>query len=151
MPLTSQLAKSSVHTSAMDSCGQPGNSSMATGTQRLRLSPLTGGSKLAAAGGADGLGSGVGTDGAGADGLGEMGAGKRGLAGGEGGIGGTAQELSMPTMASIHNDFLIWYKRMLLILLEALAAGLILVLSVWWTMFHGRPSGEREKDPDEDK
>ena len=121
---------------------------MAAGTQRLRLSPLTGGSKLAAAGGADGLCTGAGTDGLGEPGeLVVLGMGKRGLAGG----GGTAQELSMPTMASIHNDFSIRYKRMLLILLEALGAGLILVLIVWWTMFHGRPSGEREKDADEDK
>ena len=131
---------------------------MATGTQRLRLSPLTGGSKLAAAGGADGLGAGVAADGVGA-GVGAeglvvlvvLGMGKRGLGAGSGGGGGTAQELSMPTMASILNNFLIRYKRMLLILLEALGAGLILVLIVWWTMFHGRPSGEREKDADEDK
>ncbi len=37
---------------------------------------------------------------------------------------------------------------MVLILLEALAALLILVLIVWWTMFSGRPRGE---PPDEDK
>ena len=131
---------------------------MATGTQRLRLSPFTGGSKLAAAGGADGLGADVGADGVGAgvgmgvgaDGLDELGAGKRGLDGGGTGKG-AAQETSMPTIASIHNDFSIRYKRMLLILLEALGAGLILVLIVWWTMFHGRQGGEREKDPDEDK
>jgi hypothetical protein len=128
---------------------------MATGTQRLRLSPFTGGSRLAAAGGADGLGTGAGGMGAGAGtgGLGELvvlGMGKRGLDGGGAGKG-AAQETSMPTIASIHNDFSIRYKRMLLILLEALAAGLILVLIVWWTMFHGRQSGEREKDPDEDK
>jgi hypothetical protein len=76
--------------------------------------------------------------------------GKRGL-GGEGSGNGAAQETSMPTIASIHNDFSIRYKRMLLILLEALGAGLILVLIVWWTMFHGRQGGEREKEPDEDK
>ena len=33
---------------------------------------------------------------------------------------------------------------MLLILLEALGAGLLLVLIVWWTMFAGRRKGERE-------
>lgn len=32
------------------------------------------------------------------------------------------------------------------ILLEALAAGLIFVLIVWWTMFSGRKSGERRAD-----
>ena len=129
---------------------------MAAGTQRLRPSPFTGGSNLEPPSGADGLGTGVGADGVGAgvgvgaDGLGELGAGKRGL-GGEGSGNGAAQETSMPTIASIHNDFSIRYKRMLLILLEALGAGLILVLIVWWTMFHGRQGGEREKEPDEDK
>lgn len=34
--------------------------------------------------------------------------------------------------------------HMLLILLEALGAGLILVLIVWWTMFAGRRKGERD-------
>ena len=29
-----------------------------------------------------------------------------------------------------------------LILLEALAAGILLVLIVWWTMFSGRKGGE---------
>ena len=35
---------------------------------------------------------------------------------------------------------------MLLILLEALGAGLILVLIVWWTMFSGRRDGERKDE-----
>jgi hypothetical protein len=39
---------------------------------------------------------------------------------------------------------------MWLLLLEALAAGLILVFIVWWTMFSGRKGGELNKDaPDE--
>ena len=37
---------------------------------------------------------------------------------------------------------------MTLILLEALLALLALVLIVWWTMFSGRPKGER---PGQDK
>jgi hypothetical protein len=37
-------------------------------------------------------------------------------------------------------------RRMWLILLEALGAGLILVLIVWWTMFSGRKGGERPGD-----
>ena len=32
-----------------------------------------------------------------------------------------------------------------LILLEALGALLLLVLIVWWTMFHGRKNGERDE------
>lgn len=138
---------------------------MATGTQRLRLSPFNGGSNLESLVEADGLGTCVGADGVGAgtgtgtgaDGLGELGelgAGKRELGGceGDGGAGrGAAQDASMLTIDSIHNDFSIRYKRMLLILLEALGAGLILVLIVWWTMFHGRQGGEREKDSDEEK
>jgi hypothetical protein len=72
-----------------------------------------------------------------------LGAGARGF--GCGGTGsGAAHDTSMPTIISFHNDFSIPYKRMLLILFEALGAGLLLVLIVWWTMFHGRPSGERE-------
>jgi hypothetical protein len=35
---------------------------------------------------------------------------------------------------------------MWLILLEALAALVILVLIVWWTMFSGRRKGERRDD-----
>ena len=42
---------------------------------------------------------------------------------------------------------------MWLIVLEALAAGGLLVLIVWWTMFSGRKNGERrgaEAPPDKD-
>ena len=39
---------------------------------------------------------------------------------------------------------------MLLILLEALCAGAILVLIVWWTMFSGRDKGElKDRDREE--
>ena len=38
---------------------------------------------------------------------------------------------------------------MTLLLLEALGALLILVGIVWWTMFSGRPGGERPADEDE--
>ena len=37
---------------------------------------------------------------------------------------------------------------MWVILLEALAAGLVFVLIVWWTMFSGRKCGERRDDTD---
>lgn len=40
---------------------------------------------------------------------------------------------------------------MLLILLEALGAGLILVLIVWWTMFSGRSEDIHEKANEEAK
>lgn len=42
---------------------------------------------------------------------------------------------------------------MALILLEALAALVILVFIVWWTMFSGRKNGELPADPppDDDK
>lgn len=36
-----------------------------------------------------------------------------------------------------------------LILLEALAAGLVLILIVWWTMFSGRNKGELHDDESE--
>ncbi|MET0208631.1 MAG: hypothetical protein ABWZ88_11905 [Variovorax sp.] len=36
-----------------------------------------------------------------------------------------------------------------LILLEALGAGLLLVLIVWWTMFSGRKGGEIDHEDDE--
>jgi predicted secreted protein len=37
---------------------------------------------------------------------------------------------------------------MWLLVLEALAALLILVFIVWWTMFAGRPNGERKQRDD---
>jgi hypothetical protein len=37
---------------------------------------------------------------------------------------------------------------MWVLLLEALAALLILVFIVWWTMFSGRPNGERSERDD---
>jgi len=40
---------------------------------------------------------------------------------------------------------------MILLLLEALAALLILVFIVWWTMFSGRKGGEIKPDEDVEK
>jgi hypothetical protein len=37
-------------------------------------------------------------------------------------------------------------KGMGYILMEAFLAGSILVLIVWWTMFHGRDRGEKKQD-----
>ena len=42
-----------------------------------------------------------------------------------------------------------WRRRMSnmwVILLEAFGAMLLLILIVWWTMFHGRTKGERSDD-----
>ncbi len=36
-----------------------------------------------------------------------------------------------------------------LILLEALAAGIVFVLIVWWTMFSGRKGGELRDEPED--
>jgi len=129
----------------MDSCGQPGKSSTATGTQRLRPSPLGNTSALADAAGAAG-GAIVGAGGGSANGCagGGAGGGKE-AAGGNGMLGldaGVAHDTSMPTIDKLINAFSNPTKRMLLILLEALGAGLLLVLIVWWTMFHGRQGGE---------
>jgi hypothetical protein len=38
---------------------------------------------------------------------------------------------------------------MVLLLLEALAALLVLVLIVWWTMFSGRKNGEAVVEPED--
>lgn len=38
---------------------------------------------------------------------------------------------------------------MWLIVLEALAALVVLLLIVWWTMFSGRRGGERDRDGDD--
>jgi hypothetical protein len=37
-----------------------------------------------------------------------------------------------------------------LILLEALAAGLVFILIIWWTMFSGRKKGELHDEDDVD-
>jgi cbb3-type cytochrome oxidase subunit 3 len=37
-----------------------------------------------------------------------------------------------------------------LILLEALAAGLVFILIIWWTMFSGRKKGELHDEDDAD-
>ena len=62
---------------------------------------------------------------------------------------GPAQEASKTTIsAHVHSN----RKRgMGLIVLEALAAGGILVLIVWWTMFSGRDKGELKDTEREDK
>jgi len=39
---------------------------------------------------------------------------------------------------------------MWVIFLEAFGAVVVLVLIVWWTMFHGRRNGERADEPGDD-
>ena len=55
------------------------------------------------------------------------------------------QATRLPTIAQPNHC----HRRrcMTLILLEALAAGALLVLIVWWTMFSGRDKGEPRQDP----
>lgn len=88
---------------------------------------------------------------------GQVGAGV--AAGGLGGLGGLEvsgrgglleQATSVPTIAAptTHQES----RFMVLILLEALAALLLLVGIVWWTMFSGRDKGElpqTERKPDD--
>jgi hypothetical protein len=52
----------------------------------------------------------------------------------------TAQPAShtLPTMTQTHQKT----TRMLLLLLEALLAGLLFIGIIWWTMFSGRKGGE---------
>jgi hypothetical protein len=64
----------------------------------------------------------------------------------------TAQALSQSAPPIIQNFFANWEKTaMILLLLEALAALLILVFIVWWTMFSGRQGGEIKPDEDVEK
>jgi hypothetical protein len=57
----------------------------------------------------------------------------------------TKTKLKVPTM---QNQPPYRSKRfMIYILLEAFLAGMLLVVIVWWTMFSGRPGGERQVDP----
>src|SRR5574337_214134 len=55
--------------------------------------------------------------------------------------GGAAHAASMPRIAATVHRFVL--TAMWLVVLEALAALSILILIVWWTMFSGRPRGER--------
>jgi hypothetical protein len=130
----------------MASLPQPGNSSQPTGTHRLRRTSLP-----KASGGGGRLGLVVGAVGGAAVGAGSL-AGP-GTAVGSGSGRGPAQ----PANTKIHSSKAKAWKRftvrlveqetnMWLILLEALGAGLILVLIVWWTM-SGRTDND-DKDPD---
>ena len=53
--------------------------------------------------------------------------------------------VAIPANAAVRANVAMW-----LILIEALGAGLILVVIVWWTMFSGRKGGERRDPGDRD-
>ena len=74
---------------------------------------------------------------------GRAGGGNGGAIGGVDGGGATAQALNSSSMSSgpLRDN-----RGMGLILLEALGAGLVLIVIVWWTMFSGRKGGERPPD-----
>jgi hypothetical protein len=55
------------------------------------------------------------------------------------------------SVATITNPTSHWSPFLMgLILLEALAAGLVFVLIIWWTMFSGRKKGELHDEDDTD-
>ena len=58
--------------------------------------------------------------------------------------GPPTQPDSIPTIAAPDSPQAIRHRSrfMGLLYLEALGAGVVLVLIVWWTMFHGRVKGE---------
>jgi hypothetical protein len=125
----SQLRNNTPHTGSRGASRQPGKSDQLTGTDTLMP-------------GSAGLGKACATEPDGTEGEGKpLGTGREvGLCAMR-----LAQLMSIPTMPPIaitYNRRLMW-----LILLEALGAGLLLVLIVWWTMFSGR----KDLDEDEDK
>jgi hypothetical protein len=54
--------------------------------------------------------------------------------------GALPQPASVPTMQATHHHT--GNRTMILLLLEALGAGLLLIGIIWWTMFSGRKNGE---------
>ena len=113
---------------------QPGKSLHGTGTQRLVARLMVGAGAVTAATGAAAAGSA--TAAAMGRGLGAGAAGK--AAGGVIGLRAQPDSHALPTMIQTHLE----NTRMLLLLLEALLAGLLFIGIVWWTMFSGRKGGE---------
>jgi len=54
--------------------------------------------------------------------------------------GALPQPLSIPTISATHHHAK--DCAMILLLIEALGAGLLFVGIIWWTMFSGRPDGD---------
>ncbi len=117
----SQLLSHAFQASCSGSLPHPGKASHGTGTHRWR--PCASGTD---AGAGEGAGTGAATR----------------LPGGGGGI--ATGVLVHPTMLPTMTPHAIHLKGqfMILLLLEALGAGLLLVGIVWWTMFSGRKGGE---------
>ncbi len=63
--------------------------------------------------------------------------------------GALPQAAKIPTMEAPSNHPN--HRRMTLLLLEALGAGLIFVGIIWWTMFSGRKGGELPPEEDKDE
>ena len=118
-----QLRRSAGQTCETSSCSQPGNSDHGTGRQRL-----------------SGI-WGTPVDEAGADATAPTWA--LGPDGRKDGVPQETKKITIPIHAMAKRK-----RDMGMILLEALAAGGILVLIVWWTMFSGRDKGEPKK-PDQ--
>ncbi|MES1163718.1 MAG: hypothetical protein ABUL50_11715 [Rhizobacter sp.] len=62
--------------------------------------------------------------------------------------GGLEQAASAPRIAAGSRALVQRVRTfgMWVLFLEAFGAVLLLVLIVWWTMFHGRSKGERDRD-----
>jgi hypothetical protein len=119
---------------------QPGRSAHPLATQRERACRTIVAGALAA--GAPATGAPISTASTGGDAPATA-------SGGGTGTGAAAHALSTPRIAACHaprrctiDRYLMW-----IILLEALAALLVLVGIVWWVMFSGRSRGERRRDP----
>jgi hypothetical protein len=131
-----QLAIQALQALPRLSAFQPGKSLQGTGTQRLAARLMVGAGAVPEATGAAAAGSATGA----AIGTG-LGA---GAAGGVLGLTAQPKSQTLPTMTQTHLDT----TRMLLLLLEALLAGLLLIGIVWWTMFSGRKDGELPPESD---
>jgi hypothetical protein len=135
----------------MDSWFQPGNSSQSTATQRLRRTSRP---KTSGEGSSGGLLLGLDAAARGGAVAGTEGAVLTGTGAGEGEAQATnkaSRPHSMAFEAPRANRLTVQTdmggdKNMWLILLEALAAGSILVLIVWWTMLSGPPKDDDSED-----
>jgi len=70
------------------------------------------------------------------------------VAAGRAGVSGVRGAIEQPaSVATIASPTSHWSPFLMgLILLEALGAGLVFILIVWWTMFSGRKKGELHDD-----